>query len=371
MSVRALRRVANKGTYIEISDSEVMFAGGIARGAAGSAQVYSDNLTSGIVIGGGSALTGANAIDIDGASNAAAGVRVRAGANSDVTMGARGSTVTLNQATSTALDPLFDATSLLGSLNELKASGRFFTSVQGAGGLAPSGSPSGVIFPLNASLGNIAVTLPPNPKEGTRLGFLIQTQTGSAFDVTISRSSTQTIVNSGQDSLLSFRMGKKVGSYCELVYTNIGGVDRWVVLANTGGAYFMARLSSTAAVGGASNNLVFANTLPSSINQKITHNISTGAFTVEDAGRYMILLPFSNFSNTCDVRIQSPALLSPDPAVPSNNVFGKITQVNGIGGEMHTTGAMIELAAGGTFDVRIPSGVQGNNETYLIVAKVE
>lgn len=51
MSVRALRRVADKGTFIEISDTETVFAGGVDVQTPGAVALYPSATT--IVIGGG------------------------------------------------------------------------------------------------------------------------------------------------------------------------------------------------------------------------------------------------------------------------------------------------------------------------------
>jgi len=245
---------------------------------------------------------------------------------------------------------------------------RFHTSVQTAS-FIPSGTESGKIYPLDASAGNITVTLPTAPAEGTRIGFILHAATGSAFDVTILRGGGDTIIHSGT-LLVVFRMGKALGSYCELVYRTVGGVTQWQVLINTGASYFAGRYSAQVAVVGASNNMVFGNTLPSAINEKITHSVSDGSFTVSDEGAYFVHMPMNNGSNACDVRIQSPALTSPNPAVPSNDVKGKNFQLNGFTNEMQNTGALLYLLAGGTFDVRIISGSPASNETFLHVFKV-
>jgi len=144
--VRALRRVGNKAHHIEISDAETINVGGLGRLVSGAAALYSENFTTGIVIGGGTALTGASAIDISGVGNTAAGVRIRAGATADLTLGARGTTIALNDAVELSLDGSFSATSLIGALNELKSSG--------------GGSPTVAKLDIASNMANYVMTLP-------------------------------------------------------------------------------------------------------------------------------------------------------------------------------------------------------------------
>lgn len=229
---------------------------------------------------------------------------------------------------------------------------RFFSSVQNAGGLAPGSGESGKIFPVNASLGNIAVTLPNNPGENYRIGFLLTADTGSAFDITLTRSGSDTILHRGTLGLTSFTLGKRAGDYCELVFRTVGGVLQWVVVHYDGDCFYAGRYSGQVAVGGASPNAIWANTLPSVTNSRITHNVSTGAFTVLDKGQYEVSMHLEHGGNSCEGRFQSPALLTPNPAAPGNNVHGRVLQVNGFSGESQSATAQFPLNAGGTFDIR-------------------
>jgi len=149
--VRALRRVATKAHHIEISDSETIGVGGLERTTGGVAALYNENFTTGITIGGKTALAGATVIDVDGAGNANGGVRVRAGSTADLTLGARGATVTLNQTGQTALNATFTGagrTSIIGALNALVD-----------GGVAV-GAPTVTVKPVTVDQPLYAITFP-------------------------------------------------------------------------------------------------------------------------------------------------------------------------------------------------------------------
>lgn len=147
--------------------------------------------------------------------------------------------------------------------------------------------------------------------------------------------------------------------------------DGGLPLTIFGGAYYMGRYSASVPLSGASNNWVFAAANPVVISNKITHNVVTGAFTVTDAGIYFISVPACNGgTNDHQVSVNSPALISPNPAVPSNFIFSHSLQVNGFGTEQQSSSAMISLGAGGTFDIRHLFGSVAANHTFIQVMRI-
>jgi hypothetical protein len=104
-----LQTVSGRAHAKPLPEADSAILASIQRSSSGTAALWDDNNVTSITIGGGSSVTD---------------ITVTAGSGNDLTLGARGSTITLNESGDTSLNSDFTATSIIGGLNELMAGGR-------------------------------------------------------------------------------------------------------------------------------------------------------------------------------------------------------------------------------------------------------